>query len=436
VRTVIALTILLGFGVAVPALARPNVATADAAVRAFMAREGIPTAHVTILHGDEVILHRGFGSVGADGPTPDASSIFPLGSLSKQFTAATILALVDAGKVRLDARAGEYLSEWFADEPALLVSHLLSQTSGLADFLWLEGYRPLADDPATGMAAYVALAANVPRRFAPGTRWAYSNTNYKALALIVERVTGKPFDSVLADLVLRPAGLDGIRPCHSLRPDEYVSGVSAKGLYAPLDASAAAYAGDGGLCGNAAALVKWIRIALKPSNGRISRLALPGRLADGTQVPYGFGLSIRDFLGHAMVWHSGNVDSHSSMIAYLPEEDLGLVILTSRGFVWLTELMPALLGDALPARAIASGSPPSGRFEDGLFAYDMTPDGETLRVGIDLIGPLDFIPAGPREYVAEKYPATFRIRLPAGGSRDHFELDWGEVRSYAQRVGD
>jgi hypothetical protein len=135
-----------------------------------------------------------------------------------------------------------------------------------------------------------------------------------------------------------------------------------------------------------------------------------------------------------MVWHSGNVDSHSSMIAYLPEEDLGLVILTSRGFVWLTELMPALLGDALPARAIASGSPPSGRFEDGLFAYDMTPDGETLRVGIDLIGPLDFIPAGPREYVAEKYPATFRIRLPAGGSRDHFELDWGEVRSYAQRV--
>jgi hypothetical protein len=124
------------------------------------------------------------------------------------------------------------------------------------------------------------------------------------------------------------------------------------------------------------------------------------------------------------------------MIAYLPEQDLGLVILTSRGFVWLTELMPALLEIAPPARAIAAGAPPSGRFEDGLFRYAITPDGDRCRVEIDLIGPLDFVPAGPREYVAEKYPASFRLRLPADGSRDRFELDWGEVRSYARRVAD
>ena len=435
-KAALALTTLMGLCVAVPASARPDVAAADTAVRAYIAREGIPTAHVTIIRGDEVILQRGFSLAGTDGPTPDAASLFPLGSISKQFTAATILALIDSGKVRLDASVGQYLPEWFADEPALRVSHLLSQTSGLADHLWLEGYRPLADDPATPIAAYVALAADTPRRFAPGTRWAYSNTNYKALALIVERVTGRPFDDVLADLVLRPAGLDGIVSCHSLRPDQFVPGVSADGRHVPLDASAAAYAGDGGLCGNAAALVKWIRFGLMPGNGAISRLALPGRLADGTQVPYGFGLSTRGFLGHSMVWHGGNVDSHSSMIAYLPEEDLGLVILTSKGFLWLTELMPTLLGDAPPARADVSGPPPSGRFEDGLFRYAIAPDGDTLRVEIDLIGPLNFIPAGPREYVAEKYPATFRIRMPADGSRDRFELDWGEVRSYARRVGD
>jgi CubicO group peptidase (beta-lactamase class C family) len=354
-KTALALTTLLGLCVALPALARPDVAAADTAVRAYIAREGIPAAHVTIIRGDEVILQRGFGSTGTDGPAPDAASIFPLGSISKQFTAATILALVDAGKVRLDVSVGQYLPEWFADEPALRVSHLLSQTSGLADFLWLEGYRPLADNPATPIAAYVALGSDAPRRFAPGARWSYSNTNYKALALIVERVTGRPFDSVLADLVLRPAGLDGIMPCHSLRPDQFVPGVSAAGRSTPLDASAAAYVGDGGLCGNAATLVKWIRFGLKPSKERISRLALSSRLADGTQVPYGFGLSSREFLGHSMIWHGGNVDSHSSMIAYLPAEDLGLVILTSKGFVWLTELMPALLGDAPPARANASG---------------------------------------------------------------------------------
>ena len=434
VKRAIALFSLVGVGLAQPVWAQPDVDKADAAVRAFMAKEGIPAAHITILRGDKFILQRGYGSVGADGPAPDAASIFPLGSISKQFTAAAILALADAGKVRLDAPVGEYLPEWFASEPGLRVSHLLSQTSGLADFLWLKGYRPLADDAATPIAAYVALAAAAPRRFLPGQRWAYSNTNYKALALIAERVTGQPFDSVLASVVLRPAGIEGIVSCHSLRPEQYVPGVSGEGKPTPLDASAAAYIGDGGLCASAASLTKWVRLVLASPDARMSRLARANQLTDGTQVPYGFGLSTREFLNHPMVWHGGNVDSHSTMIAYLPGEDLGLVILTSRGFVWLTELMPALIGAAPPAPTPAAGPPLSGHFEDGLFAYTVTPEGEAMQVKIDLIDTLRFVAAGPREYIAERFPATFRIRLPADGSRDHFELDWGEVRSYARRV--
>jgi hypothetical protein len=237
--------------------------------------------------------------------------------------------------------------------------------------------------------------------------------------------------------VLRPAGIDGIVPCHDLRPDQFVPGLSGAGKPALLDASRSAYAGDGGLCGSADALVKWIRHGFAAREGqrpRLERLLQPTRLADGEIVPYGFGVSTREFLGHAMTWHGGNVDSHSTMVAYLPEEDLSLVILVNRGFVWLTELMPALIGAAAPVRAPASGPPLSGRFEDGLFTYVITPDGEKMRVEIDLIGPLDFMPAGPGEYIAKQYPATFRIRLPTDGTRDRFVIDWGEVRSYARRA--
>jgi len=358
----------------------PDAVKADEAIRAFVAQQGIPSAHVTIFRGDEVILQRGYGSTGPDGRLPDATSLFPIGSISKQFTAAAIIALADTGKLRLDAPVGEYLPEWFANEPGLRVSHLLSQTSGLADHLWLEGYRPLAEQAATPMAAYVALGASAPRRFVPGTRWAYSNTNYKALALIVERVSGQPFDSVLSGLVLRPAGIDGIVPCHSLRPDQFVPGVSVEGRITPLDASAAAYVGDGGLCASAASLTKWIRLALAPADAGFSRLAQTTHLSDGTQVPYGFGLSTREFLGHAMVWHAGNVDSHSTLIAHLPAEKLGLVVLTSKGLVWLTELLPALIGATPPARAAAPAAPPSGHFEDGLFRYVVTPGQETMRL--------------------------------------------------------
>ena len=414
--------------------ARLDVAVIDAAIRAFLQREKITAAHVSVLQGSSVILRRGYGSAGADGKPPEESTVFPLGSISKQFTAATILALTDSGQLRLDARVGDYLPEWFGDEPDLRIEHLLSQTSGLADFLWLEGYRPLADNPATPIAAYVALAAAAPRKFAPGTRWSYSNTNYKALALIIERVTRQSFDDVVAAKVLRPAGISGIAACHSLPAGRIVPGISSEGRPAPLDASRAAYAGDGGLCGNAAALARWLEVGYAGRNGVASRLARSVRLKDGTEVPYGFGVSTRKFLGAPAVWHGGNVDGHSSMIAYLPEDDLRLVILTNRGFVWLTEVMPALVGKPPPGRGKASGAPPKGEFEDGLFRYSVTSDGDGLQVEIDLIGRLQFIPAGPREYIAEKYPATFRIRQPPDGSGEAFEVDWGEVRSYARRV--
>jgi len=419
--------------------AGPDPIRADAAIRAYVEREGIPAAHVTILRGDTVVLQRGYGAARPGGTPPDAQSIFPLGSISKQFTAALVLALADRGKIALDAPVGRYLPEWFADEPGLRIEHLLWQTSGLADFLWLPGYRKLGDDPATPISAYVALGAAEPRRFAPGTRWSYSNTNYAALALIAERTGGAPYGALLETHVLRPLGLTDIMPCHDLPPDQYVPGISQDGSPRPLDASRAAYTGSGGLCGNAAALSAWLERAYAGSEGRpaaMTRLTQPARLSDGTIVPYGFGVSVRPFLGRELVWHGGNVDSHSTIIAWLPEDDLHIVILAARGFLWPTDLMPELVGTEPPKPVASAGASISGRFEDGLFRYEIGQDGEALRVEVDLLGPMRLVPAGPREFVAEDRPATFRLRLPPDGAEDHFEFDWGEVRSYARREPD
>jgi D-alanyl-D-alanine carboxypeptidase len=419
------------------ALASPDPAVADAAMREFLAREEIPAAYVAILKGDDVVLQRGYGTAGTGGQAPDARAIFPLGSISKQFTAALIVALSDQGKLSLSAPVGRYLPEWFANEPDLRVEHLLWQTSGLADFLWLEGYRKLADDAATPLGAYVALGAAAPRRFAPGTQWAYSNTNYKALALIAERTGGRPFDALLTEHVLRPTGVEGIVPCHDLKPQQYVPGVSRDGKPAPLDASRSAYAGDGGLCGSAAALATWIdRAFVTHGDGpaRWSRLLRPAMLASGATVPYGYGVSMRPFLERNLVWHGGNVDSHSSMIALLPEQDLRIVILLARGFIWPTDVLPALVSSTPEQRVASAGKQPAGHYRDGLFNYQITPDGSALQVEVDLLGPLRLVPVGPGEYVSEKQPATFLLRLTGNDDCDCFEFDWGEVRSYARRV--
>lgn len=414
----------------------PDLAKLDETVRAFLAREGVRAAHVTVLRRGEVVFEKGYGSVrDGEGP-PTSRSVFPVGSISKQFTAAAVLALADEGLVRLDAPVRAHIPEWFAKDPDLRVAHLLTHTSGLADFLWQDGYRALADRPETPKTAYLALAAAAPRRFPPGARWAYSNTNYKALAVLAERVTGRPFDDVLVDRVLRPAGLDGIGPCHALAPGGFVDGFAPSGRLAPLDASRAAYEGDGGLCATAGALAEWLRKGLSARGGAtptLRRLAVPARLSSGDTVPYGYGVSTREFLGHEMIWHAGNVDGHSALIAHAPQDDLGIVVLTNRGFLWLTELLPPWIGEAPPARTPAGVPPPLGRFEDGLFRYEIAAEGDDLRVEIDLIGPLAFRPAGERRWVARDYPASFLLRLPPGGSADAFEVDWGEVRSYARR---
>jgi CubicO group peptidase (beta-lactamase class C family) len=417
----------------------PDLAKLDAGVRSFMAREKIGAAQVTVFRSDRTLLERGYGSVGPGSGPPTSRSIFPIGSISKHFTAAAIVALADQGKVRLDAPVADYLPEWFAGDRELRVSHLLTQTSGIVDFLWQDGYRPLADRAETPLSAFVALGAAAPRRFRPGERWAYSNTNYKALALIAERVAGKSFDAVVEERVLRPAKVDGIVACHDLSAAAFVPGFAPTGKPAPLDPSRAAYAGDGGLCADAAGLVDWARkglVARGDQPARLAPLAVPTRLNSGQNVPYGFGLSTRDFLGHAMVWHGGNVDGHSSLVAWAPNDDLGIVVLANKGFVWLTELLPAWIGEDTYRPAPPTRHPAVGRFEDGLFRFDLTKDGEGLAVEVDLIGPLAFFPAGANRYVARDYPATFLIRLPADGSSDSFEFDWGPMRSYAHRVPD
>lgn len=232
---------------------KPDLVKLDETVRGFLAREGVRAAHVTVLGRGEVVFEKGYGS-SRDGEGPPTSrSVFPVGSISKQFTAAAVLALADEGLVRLDSPVRDYLPEWFANDADLRVVHLLTHTSGLADFLWQDGYRELADRPQTPKTAYLALATAAPRRFAPGERWSYSNSGYKALAVLAERVTGRPFYEVLADRVLRPAGLEGIGPCHGLAPEGFVDGWAPSGQSAPLDASGAAYEGDGGLCATASA---------------------------------------------------------------------------------------------------------------------------------------------------------------------------------------
>ena len=157
----------------------------------------------------ETILAKGYGFADREaGTAVDERTVFGIGSMTKQFTAASILQLVDAGKFTLDTDVRQLLPEAQLTHGPLTIRQLLSHTSGLPEYMpTSESEADLIFSPAS-QATLVKRYAAKPLEFAPGTNWGYSNSNFQLLALVVEKVFRPDFDHYLRAARLRPGGLE------------------------------------------------------------------------------------------------------------------------------------------------------------------------------------------------------------------------------------
>jgi len=435
------LALLCLLAAATPAAAQDRI---DRLFTEYMARERIPGAVLVVWRDDEVALRRAWGVADREtGSAMSAGALQPIYSVSKQFTAALILRLAAQGRVELDAPVGRYLPEWFADEPALRVRHLLRHTSGLPDFVAMPAARAI-EQAAPGLhspGAILDLVDPLPRRFPPGARHAYSNSNYTALALIAERVSGRPFDRAQRELLLQPLGLDGIDECEALDRSRIVVGHDSEANAVALPVNRApTHAGNGGLCASADGLARWTRAL---GEGRvIPPLLLAEMRADepvssGPTPPYGFGISLLPLAGRPAYSHAGAGDGWGAWTSYLPEERLTIVILVNRGWFWATDLgvplvrlltgapqPPALRRTRLRARERALLN---GEFEDGLFDISLRAQADRLILTNPPFGePIELWRQPDGRFVAPARPDTFSLRLVNGS----IEFDWMEHRSY------
>jgi CubicO group peptidase (beta-lactamase class C family) len=185
----------------------------------------------------------------------------------------------------------------------------------------------------------VAAIRKAPVDWSAGTRWSYSNTNYTMLALIVERLTGTPYEAMLADRFFHPFDLLSMRQCPSVptgvveaRGYEWKNGINA--LSPPENMNW--IRGDGGLCGDARDLARWTRLL---STGKIippdqyAAMIAPTRLADGREAEYGFALSLVQPDGVRKIAHNGAMRGFSASAAYYPETETTVVVLVNRGDV-------------------------------------------------------------------------------------------------------
>jgi CubicO group peptidase (beta-lactamase class C family) len=413
----------------------PALSRIDGIVRAYMKREHIPGVAVVALQDDRVILVRGWGFADVasrSAMTPD--TVQPIYSISKHMTSAAVLMLAVEGQLDVNEPVALRLTEWFADEPQLRIVHLLRHTSGLPEFLGLDGIEEIESGARPGRVADVmGIVDRAPRRFAPGTWHSYSNSNYSALALIVERASGKPLT------------FPGLEDCATSRARgvRWSTGYTPEGepWREPVNLTAT-YAGNGGMCSSAQTLALWMHalaagLILPPA--RVQEMVSTAALPAGFTPPYGYGLSTVTVAEQRAWSHAGGGEGWGAWVAHLPDANLTVAVVGNRGWLWSTDLgvpiVRELLGKAEPGRLRREAISPEERSalasvcDDGLFDFKIDVRRRDVRVTVAPFGePIELWKQAPGVFVSTLRPDTFRLRLPADGGPPQF--DWMEHRSY------
>ncbi len=333
--------------------------------RIFAPLQGLksPGLAVLVRNRGTIVFQNGYGARDLRTFKPiDEKTDFRLASFTKQFTAMSILLLVHDGKLRLDAA----LTDIFPDFPpygrAITVRRLLTHTGGLKDYEDLMGSNWSATHQIHDSDVFDLLKRQTSGKFAPGTSWAYSNSGYVMLGLIVAKVSGKPFGQFLAERIFTPLGMTGtlmyVNGVNTV-PDRAYGYAKYAGEFVEADqSSTSATQGDGGIYSNLADLAKWDEALEKHtllSEAEMSEALTPAKLANGGEtkwpaaaggdnlapgkpVSYGFGWFLDPYNGHQRMWHYGSTTGFGTAIERFPADQLSVIVLCNR-----TDLDPGKL---------------------------------------------------------------------------------------------
>jgi D-alanyl-D-alanine carboxypeptidase len=367
-----------------PAAVSAGLATRlQASLDRFAAEHRLPGTSVTITWADGRTWTgtSGLADVQASRPvTPDTA--FAIASMSKTFTSALILSLVDEGRLRLDTQVATILptvrlgTPGVPIPPAITVRMLLDHTSGLADFFFAKGIdaalrrgRGLTWTPAMSL-AYVGKPLGKP-----GRSWHYSNTNYVLLGLIAEKVGGAPYAKLVRTRFLDPLGLKGAfiqgaepargplalgyyyaSPSLGARP---IGLADARRTIVPFTSVVTAAGTAGDVAATSADLAAWARALYGGSVLRPATLALAIAAAQTTTrfhpyVEYGLGVQVTIIGRHRALGHSGRFIGVRGELRYLPDDGLAIAILTSQNGVDVRPLVGKLVAFALPRPPVAT----------------------------------------------------------------------------------
>lgn len=294
----------------------------------------VPGASVLVVKDGVAVVRRSYGLANLeDGTLATPATNYRLASVTKQFTAAAILLLVEDGRLAIDDPVRKWLPSLPAAADKVTIRHLLSHSSGLID------YEDVMSDTNTAQlrdADVLRLLESKNRTyFEPGSDYRYSNSGYALLALIVERVSGRSFQAFLRENIFLPLGMQSTLayvqggPAIANRAYGYSD---VDGNWARTDQSTtSAVLGDGGIYSSIDDLSKWDaalyddRLLADASRRQAFDAQVPVHDEPGVKA-YGYGWRI----GEGTLWHSGETIGFRNVIVRYPRQRLAVIILSNR----------------------------------------------------------------------------------------------------------
>lgn len=308
--------------------------------------------------------------VGRKPVTPDSG--FALASISKTFTAAVVLQLVEEGRLTLDEPVAPRLPVYNLDQ-RITVRMLLDHTSGLPDFFLNSTIdKPLQAAPDVAWTPARAWTFVAKKRPVPGSVWLYSNSNYLLLGELVKAVTGHPLATEIRARLLVPLGLTATwyqaveRPRANLTLGYRLVAKSGGGMrpvsvapasnMMPFRSVVTAAGGAGSIAATALDAARWMQAF---AGGRVLSPAMQRAMLDDVQlttglkarIPYGLGIEVTVLAGRQALGHSGRYLGFQGAVRYLPVEGVTIAVLTNQSTADPSKIVAALLGIALPPLA-------------------------------------------------------------------------------------
>lgn len=323
----------------------------------------------------KIFYEKAYGSANIELAVPlQTDMVFRIASVSKQFTAIGILQLMEQGRLKLTDSIQQYLPDYPSKGATITIEHLLTHTSGIPDFMGIDHPDRYIERHDLTPSFIIDHFKNAPLQFAPGTRYAYSNSGYTLLAAIIEQVSGRPFHKYMRKEVLDNAGLQRTYYDNEMTiiPGRVAGYTRDNGFYQNTywQSISLGY-GCGDLLSTVGDLYKWHRALYTGklvSLETLQKAQSSYKLADGHETGYGYGWIIAKQLGATFIKHEGQASGVIALEGYFPQQDVFIAALTNvksgedrtdfstKRFVLFNALPVLAAGNVLPQEAAVSAA--------------------------------------------------------------------------------